>query len=59
VQRLQDDVRAIVKLPDVVEKFASHQLYPAGSTSAEFAATIERELAQWADVAKRGNIKIQ
>jgi tripartite-type tricarboxylate transporter receptor subunit TctC len=59
VQRLQDDVRAIVKLPDVVEKFASHQLYPAGSTSAEFAATIERELVQWGDVAKRGNIKIQ
>jgi tripartite-type tricarboxylate transporter receptor subunit TctC len=59
VQRLQDEVRAIVKLPDVIEKFVSHQLYPAGSTSAEFAATIERELAQWAEVAKKGNIKIR
>ena len=59
VQRLQDEVRAIVKLPDVVEKFASHQTYPAGTTSAEFAAVIERELAQWAEVAKKGNIKIQ
>ncbi len=59
VQRLQTEVQAIVKLPDVIEKFASHQLYPAGTTAAEFSAVIDRELAQWSDVAKRGNIKIQ
>ncbi len=59
VQRLQDEVRTIVKMPDVIEKLASHQLYPAGTTSAEFSATIEREIAQWAEVAKRGNIKVQ
>ena len=59
VKRLQDEVMAIVKLPDVVEKFASHQVYPAGTTSEEFASVIARELAQWAEVAKKGNIKIQ
>ncbi len=59
VKRLEDEIRAIVQLPDVVEKLASHQTYPAGSSSAEFAKVIARELAQWAEVAKRGNIKIQ
>ena len=37
----------------------SHQTYPAGTTSEEFAKVIARELVQWADVAKKGNIKIQ
>jgi tripartite-type tricarboxylate transporter receptor subunit TctC len=59
VKRLQDEIMAIVKLPDVVEKLASHQTYPAGNTSEEFARIIARELAQWAEVAKKGNIKIQ
>ena len=59
VKRLQDEVMAIVKLPDVREKLVSHQVYPVGNTSEEFARTIARELAQWADVAKKGNIKIQ
>ena len=59
VRRLQDEVMAVVKLPDVVEKFRSHHTYPAGTTSEEFAKVIARELVQWADVAKKGNIKIQ
>ena len=59
VKRLQDEIMAIVKLPDVVEKLAAHQTYPAGNTSEEFAAIIARELAQWAEVAKKGNIKIE
>jgi tripartite-type tricarboxylate transporter receptor subunit TctC len=58
VTKLQDEIIAIVKQPDVVEKLASHQTYPAGNTSAEFAKVIARELAQWADVAKKANIKI-
>jgi tripartite-type tricarboxylate transporter receptor subunit TctC len=59
IKRLQDEIMAIVKLPDVVEKLASHQTYPAGNTSEEFARIIARELAQWGEVAKKGNIKIQ
>ena len=59
VKKLQDEVMAIVRLPDVREKLLSHQVYPVGNTSEEFARIIARELAQWADVAKRGNIRIQ
>ncbi len=58
VRRLQDEVMAVVKLPDVVEKFRSHHTYPAGTTSEEFAKVIARELVQWNEVATKGNIKI-
>ena len=59
VKRLQDEIIAIVKLPDVVEKLAAHQTYPAGNTAEEFAKIIARELVQWGEVAKKGNIKIE
>jgi tripartite-type tricarboxylate transporter receptor subunit TctC len=59
VKRLQDEIIAIVKQPDVVEKLASHQTYPAGNTSEEFAKIIARELAQWREVARAANIKIE
>ena len=53
IKRLQDEIMAIVKLPDVVEKLAAHQTYPAGNTAEEFAAIIKRELVQWGEVAKQ------
>jgi tripartite-type tricarboxylate transporter receptor subunit TctC len=59
IKKLEGEIRAIVKLPDVVEKLRSHQTYPAGNTSEEFAKIIARELAQWAEVAKKSQIKIQ
>jgi tripartite-type tricarboxylate transporter receptor subunit TctC len=59
VKKLEAEIRAIVKMPDVIEKLAAHQTYPAGDTSEEFARIIARELAQWGEVAKKGNIKIE
>jgi tripartite-type tricarboxylate transporter receptor subunit TctC len=59
VKKLEAEIQAIVKLPDVAEKFRSHHTYPAGTTAEEFGKVIARELVQWADVAKKGNIKIQ
>jgi tripartite-type tricarboxylate transporter receptor subunit TctC len=59
IKRLQDEINAVVKMPDVVEKLAGHQTYPAGNTSEEFAKVIARELTQWREVAKLGNIKIE
>lgn len=59
VKKLEDEIRAIVRMPDVIEKLAAHQTYPAGDTSEEFARIIARELAQWGEVAKKGNIKIE
>ena len=59
VKTLEGEIRAILQLPDVIEKLAAHQTYPAGNTSEEFAAIIARELVQWGEIAKRGNIKIE
>ena len=46
-------------MPEVVEKLRAHQTYPAGNTSEEFAKIIAREIAQWAAVAKKSQIKIR
>jgi tripartite-type tricarboxylate transporter receptor subunit TctC len=59
VKKLEGEIRAIVKLPEVVEKLTSHQTYAAGNTSEEFAKIIARELAQWAEVAKKSQIKLR
>ncbi|MBX9774040.1 MAG: tripartite tricarboxylate transporter substrate binding protein [Xanthobacteraceae bacterium] len=59
VKKLEAEIQAIVKMPEVVEKLAAHQTYPAGESSEEFARIIARELVQWGEVAKKGNIKIE
>jgi tripartite-type tricarboxylate transporter receptor subunit TctC len=59
VKKLEDEINAIVKQPDVIAKLEGHQTYAAGSTSAEFSAVIDRELKQWREVVKLGGIKVQ
>jgi tripartite-type tricarboxylate transporter receptor subunit TctC len=59
IKRLQDEIIAIAQLPDIREKLATHEMFPVGSTAEQYAAVIAKELKQWADVAKAGNIKIQ
>ena len=54
IKRLQDEIIAIVKMPDVIEKLAAHQTYPAGNTSEEFAKIIARELVQWSRGGEEG-----
>jgi tripartite-type tricarboxylate transporter receptor subunit TctC len=59
IKKLEGEVMAIVRLPDVIEKLRSHEVIPVGSTTQDYVALIDRELKQWAEVAKAGNIKIQ
>ena len=59
VAKLQDAVIAIVKSDEIATKMRALDVVPVGNTAAEFARIIAKELAQWADVAKAGNIKIQ
>jgi tripartite-type tricarboxylate transporter receptor subunit TctC len=59
IKKLEHEVVEIVKLRDVREKFIAQQVFPVGSTAEEYAALIDRELKQWAEVAKAGNIRIQ
>lgn len=59
VAKLNEHAAAAMKAPDVSEKLLSAGTEPRGSTPAEFAAFLDREIAQWANVAKANNIKIE
>jgi tripartite-type tricarboxylate transporter receptor subunit TctC len=59
IRRLQDELMAIARLDDIRRQMAAHEVIPVGSTTEEFARLIERELVQWAEVVRKGNIKIQ
>lgn len=48
-----------MRAPDVSEKLKSAGTEPRGSTPAEFASFLDREIAQWAAVAKANNIRIE
>jgi tripartite-type tricarboxylate transporter receptor subunit TctC len=59
IKKLESELMAIVRLPDVAEKLRSQEVIPVGGTTADYVALIDRELKQWAEVAKAGNIVIQ
>ena len=59
LNKLEKDVRAIMQQPDVKAKLRTLVTDAVGSTSDEFAATIKRELDQWAKVAKASNIQLK
>jgi tripartite-type tricarboxylate transporter receptor subunit TctC len=59
IKKLEGELMAIVQLPDVREKMISHEVFPVVSTAEDYAAVIAKELKQWAEVAKAGNIKIE
>jgi tripartite-type tricarboxylate transporter receptor subunit TctC len=59
IDRLQAEVAAALKLPDVREKLATDGAEPIGSTPAAFAALIKGELEKWARVVKEAGIEPQ
>ena len=59
LSKLEKDVRGIMQQPDVKAKLRTLVTDAVGSTSDEFAATIKRELDQWAKVAKASNIQLK
>jgi tripartite-type tricarboxylate transporter receptor subunit TctC len=59
VQRLQREVVAGLKSPDVLERFAAVGAEPVGSTPGEFVERIKRDAASWGEVIRAGGIKAQ
>ncbi len=57
VDKINADVVAIIKLPEVREKLAKQLMEPVGSSPAEFRARIDGEIARWAPVIKAANIE--
>jgi len=59
IEKLAATSAKAARAPDVIEKFRNIGVDQVGGTTAEFAALIARELPQWRDLAKAGNIKLQ
>ncbi|GAB3649803.1 Bug family tripartite tricarboxylate transporter substrate binding protein [Ramlibacter alkalitolerans] len=58
VQRLNHDIRDVVKLPDVRERLVSSAATPEYETPEEFAATLKAEVAKWARIVARTGVQL-
>jgi tripartite-type tricarboxylate transporter receptor subunit TctC len=58
VQRLNRELNAIIRSPDVVERFANAGAEPAGGTPEQFAKLYRDEYESWKDVIRHTKIKL-
>jgi tripartite-type tricarboxylate transporter receptor subunit TctC len=59
VKRLESEFQKMMQAPDVQEKFKLMATGTVGSTSDEFARTIDTEIKMWTEVAKQANVKVE
>ena len=58
VEKLQQDIARVLKLPDVRERMAVDSIDPVGSTPAQFAALIRSEIDKWRRVIQQAGIPV-
>lgn len=58
VDRMQAEVARILKLPDVRERLVFETVQPVGSTSAELAEFLKREIVKWGAIVKESGAKV-
>lgn len=56
VARLNKEIGAVLRLPEVATAFEAQGMVPASSTPEEFGALIDKDASRWADVVQRGHI---
>jgi len=59
VDKLSEETRRILALPDVREKLLSLGAQPSGSTPQELARFVESEIAKWGRVIRSANVTLQ
>lgn len=59
VQRLQREIAAVLKEPDVKERYAVLGIDPSGNTPEEYEAQIRADLVRWEGVVKKAKIRIE
>ncbi len=57
IKRLNQEIVAILKMPDVAERMDTLGLEPVGNTPEEFAKFQKAEIAKWAKVVKEAGVK--
>jgi tripartite-type tricarboxylate transporter receptor subunit TctC len=58
IEKLAAAVKRSVTAPDIAERLKKDGIDPIGGTTDEFGALITREIAQWRELAKTANIKL-
>ena len=58
VDRLNQDIHRVLKLPDLRERFAAEGTTAAAGTPAQFADLVRREVEQWRAVVKQASITL-
>jgi tripartite-type tricarboxylate transporter receptor subunit TctC len=59
VEKLQDELMRIARLPDVIARLKPLGIVPVGNSSDAFTKILASDIARWTAVAKAGNIKIE
>ena len=59
VAKLNRDIVATLKDPNVRSQIAAQGADPVGNSAAEFSAFISRELVKWAKLIKEAGIKVE
>ena len=59
VRKLEAELNAIIKLPDVVERFKTLAVYPVGGPGEQHSAQLAKDLATWREVVAKANIPLQ
>jgi len=59
VERLQKEIAAALKAPDVRARYAALGIDPVGNSPEAFGAQIRADLARWEKVVKAANIKLE
>ena len=57
VDRLQQEIAVVLKIPAVRERYLNNAFEPIGSTPDEFAAQIKADYERWGQVVKDANLK--
>lgn len=58
VKKLEAEVNAVIRLPDVTERFKALSVYAVGGSSEAFAASVAKNIPIWKDVAQKANLKL-
>jgi tripartite-type tricarboxylate transporter receptor subunit TctC len=59
VERLQAELAAMARKPDIVERFTGLGIEPEGNSPQEFARQIKDEIAKWGRIVKLANVPVE
>jgi tripartite-type tricarboxylate transporter receptor subunit TctC len=59
LERLQKEIAALLKEPEMRERYATLGIEPVGNTPEQYTEQIRADLARWEKVVKQANIRIE